>query len=122
MNDIGDRRGLLDSFDDWEDDVRARYPEENGEQSKPAADYRNFDQPARETVREFYRLNHTHQTLEFARANVELLGEVDQLGAGVMTDHTVSGHDNRVLGGGDDTRGLLDLALWRRRRTRTLHL
>jgi inositol oxygenase len=83
MNDIGDRRGLLDSFEDWEDDVRARYPEENGEQSKPAADYRNFDQPARETVREFYRLNHTHQTLEFAREKRDEYGALERQRMGI---------------------------------------
>ena len=30
--------------------------------------YRNYEAPARDTVREFYRLNHLHQTLDFARA------------------------------------------------------
>ena len=29
--------------------------------------YRDYDAEARSTVREFYRLNHTHQTLEFVR-------------------------------------------------------
>jgi inositol oxygenase len=32
---------------------------------KPAATFRNYDEPARDTVREFYRQNHAHQTLEF---------------------------------------------------------
>ena len=27
--------------------------------------YRNYAEPARDTVREFYRLNHTHQTHDF---------------------------------------------------------
>ena len=30
--------------------------------------YRDYEHPGRDTVREFYRLNHTHQTHEFARA------------------------------------------------------
>ena len=30
--------------------------------------FRNYDAPARESVREFYRLNHRHQTLDFVRA------------------------------------------------------
>src|SRR5262245_39508873 len=34
---------------------------------KPAATFRNYDEPVRDTVREFYRLNHTHQTLDFVR-------------------------------------------------------
>ena len=32
---------------------------------KPAATFRNYDEPARDTVREFYRQNHAHQTLDF---------------------------------------------------------
>ena len=34
---------------------------------KDAADFRNFAAEARDTVKEFYRLNHTHQTLDFVR-------------------------------------------------------
>ena len=32
---------------------------------KPAADFRNYAADARPSVREFYRLNHRHQTLDF---------------------------------------------------------
>src|SRR6478672_578527 len=32
---------------------------------KPAATFRNYDEPTRDTVREFYRQNHAHQTLDF---------------------------------------------------------
>ena len=35
---------------------------------KPKDAYRNYDAPARDTVREFYRLNHTHQTYDFVVA------------------------------------------------------
>ena len=35
--------------------------------SKAKSDYRNYDHPARETVREFYRLNHRYQTYEFGQ-------------------------------------------------------
>lgn len=58
----------LDSLEDWEDFVAARYPEENATSSKAHQDYRNYDHPARDTVREFYRLNHTHQTYDFVRS------------------------------------------------------
>jgi inositol oxygenase len=54
----------LRRLDDWEDFVEARYPETGG---KPREDYRNYDNPARDTVREFYRLNHRHQTYDFVR-------------------------------------------------------
>ena len=49
---------------EWEDDVLRRYPEP--EASHKAKDqFRNYAEPPRETVREFYRLNHTHQTFDF---------------------------------------------------------
>lgn len=32
---------------------------------KPAQEFRNYAAEARDTVKEFYRLNHTHQTLDF---------------------------------------------------------
>lgn len=52
------------SLDDWEDDLRRRYPEEK--QNKSAfRDYRAETKPG---VKEFYRLNHEHQTVEFGRA------------------------------------------------------
>lgn len=63
-------------MDEWEDFVKSRYPE-----SQPAATpspspapgkhkeaFRNYEADARPTVREFYRLNHRHQTLDFVRA------------------------------------------------------
>jgi inositol oxygenase len=31
------------------------------------SDFRNYEDPARSTVKEFYRLNHRHQTLDFVR-------------------------------------------------------
>src|SRR5579872_7242272 len=54
----------LRSLDDWEDFVEARYPKPD---EKAKEDYRNYDNPARDTVREFYRLNHLHQTYDFVR-------------------------------------------------------
>ena len=56
----------LTSLDDWEDDLRRRYPEESKEQDKAA--FRNYRAEARPGVREFYRLNHEQQTVEFVRA------------------------------------------------------
>ena len=54
----------LASLDQWEDDLLVRYPEAD---TKAKDDYRNYDDPARDTVREFYRLNHTYQTYDFVR-------------------------------------------------------
>ena len=36
--------------------------------AKPRDQFRNYDEPARDTVREFYRLNHRHQCFDFVRA------------------------------------------------------
>ncbi|GAB3687121.1 hypothetical protein GCM10027592_00250 [Spirosoma flavus] len=54
----------LASLDVWEDDVLSRYPQP---EHKAKEDYRNYDTPERDTVREFYRLNHTYQTYDFVR-------------------------------------------------------
>lgn len=58
----------LGSLDEWEDDVLQRYPDpEKIAKEKSKDDYRNYDDPARDTVREFYRLNHTYQSYEFVQ-------------------------------------------------------
>ncbi len=66
----------------WEQDLLHRYPDPANPgnpgnpdpgpdsntapaQAKSRQEYRNYDNPVRDTVREFYRLNHTHQTLDF---------------------------------------------------------
>ena len=59
----------LGSLDEWEDDLKRRYPE-NGEGALDGLDretFRNYEAEARSSVREFYRLNHRYQTLEFVR-------------------------------------------------------
>lgn len=55
----------LQSLDDWEDFVEGQLYPEPGKKQKE--DYRNYDNPARDTVPEFYRLNHRHQTFDFVR-------------------------------------------------------
>jgi inositol oxygenase len=56
----------LGSLDEWEDDLLERYPDpETIAQAKSTEAYRNYEEPARDTVREFYRLNHTYQTYDF---------------------------------------------------------
>jgi inositol oxygenase len=62
MTDRSDTNKPLRSLDDWEDFVEARYPQPG---QKAKEDYRNYDKPARDTVREFYRLNHRFQTYDF---------------------------------------------------------
>ncbi|THU41071.1 inositol oxygenase [Niastella caeni] len=58
----------LVSLDEWEEDVLQRYPDPDTiAKEKSKEEYRNYDEPSRDTVREFYRLNHTHQTYEFVQ-------------------------------------------------------
>src|SRR5262249_47014806 len=64
VNTRSDPATPLRRLEDWEDFVEARYPA-RGE--KPREDYRNYATPARDTVRDFYRLNHRHQTYDFVR-------------------------------------------------------
>jgi inositol oxygenase len=56
----------LASIEEWEDDLLVRYPEPHVP-AKAKEEYRNYDDPKRDTVREFYRLNHTYQTYEFVK-------------------------------------------------------
>jgi inositol oxygenase len=57
-------RNPLTSLEQWEDDLLIRYPEP---EHKAKEEYRNYDSPVRDTVREFYRLNHTYQTYDFVQ-------------------------------------------------------
>lgn len=56
------------SLDHWEDDLLDRYPDpETMSTDKKKEEFRNYDDPVRDTVKEFYRLNHTHQTFDFVK-------------------------------------------------------
>jgi inositol oxygenase len=58
----------LSSLDEWEEDLLQRYPDpESIVKNKTTEEYRNYDTPQRDTVREFYRLNHKYQTYEFVQ-------------------------------------------------------
>lgn len=60
----------LQSIEDWEKDLIERYPDPNEDKSKE--EYRNYEDGSRqETVREFYRLNHQYQTLDFVKEKEE---------------------------------------------------
>ena len=54
----------LQSIEEWEDDVLIRYPEA-GQTSKAKEEFRNYEDTKRESVKEFYRLNHTYQSFDF---------------------------------------------------------
>src|SRR5947209_8747868 len=66
----------LRDLDDWEEALQLRYPPEPASaspaglatRSKQKDEYRNYEADVRPSVREFYRLNHRHQTLDFVKA------------------------------------------------------
>lgn len=85
MNDQTCTNAPLKSLDEWEDFLKERYPESNGNGAdrsfqavnpeKKQVEFRNYEADARPTVREFYRLNHQHQTYDFVLAKKkEFLG------------------------------------------------
>ncbi|HPH32236.1 MAG TPA: inositol oxygenase family protein, partial [Chitinophagaceae bacterium] len=58
----------LTNLDDWEDDLLRRYPDPEAiATAKATGAYRNYEEPARDTVKEFYRLNHQYQTYAFVQ-------------------------------------------------------
>lgn len=60
------QKNPLASIEDWEDNLLERYPESaSTDKGKTKEEYRNYETPARDTVKEFYRLNHIHQTYDF---------------------------------------------------------
>jgi len=69
--------GPLDSLEQWDDDVKSRYKE-----GREEADFRDFSK-APPGVREFYRLNHTHQTHEFAKAKAREYGALTRSKMGI---------------------------------------
>jgi inositol oxygenase len=75
MNQGSASENPLRRLDDWEDFVEGRYPEPA---QKARDDYRNYDNPARDTVLEFYRLNHRHQTYDFVQHKKKQFLRLDQ--------------------------------------------
>jgi inositol oxygenase len=56
----------------WEDDLLKRYPEEKKDCSvSDDGTFRDYESNTSPQVKEFYRLNHRYQTLEFARRKKE---------------------------------------------------
>lgn len=62
--------GPLHDLDDWEEINQARYGESLAENNlaRKKAEFRDYEAEARPSVREFYRLNHQNQTLDFVKA------------------------------------------------------
>ena len=69
----------LKSLDEWEEDLLIRYPDpDNIASEKTKEEYRNYESPERDTVREFYRLNHTYQTFDFVMQEREEFLKLDK--------------------------------------------
>jgi inositol oxygenase len=63
MNMTDKQKNPLASIEDWEDEVLTRYPEPK---TKAKDEYRNYvDSEKVDSVREFYKMNHTYQTYDF---------------------------------------------------------
>jgi inositol oxygenase len=64
--------GPLKNLEQWEDDLKRRYPEPANElapnSTKTKDQFRDYRAEARPEVKEFYRLHHKHQTVDFVRA------------------------------------------------------
>jgi len=65
----------LQNLEEWEDFLKERYPKppagspfQATDPNKKPEQFRNYEATARPTVREFYRLNHRHQTFDFVRS------------------------------------------------------
>lgn len=66
--------GPLGDLDEWEDDLRRRYPEPAGQTTaikKRPEQFRDYRAEAKPQVKEFYRLHHRHQTVDFVRQKRE---------------------------------------------------
>ena len=64
--------GPLGDLDEWEDDLRRRYPapapeDQKEAQKKRPKEFRDYRAEARPQVKEFYRQHHQHQTVDFVR-------------------------------------------------------
>lgn len=56
----------LASLDEWEEDLLKRYPDPSAiAENKSTEEFRNYTEPPRDTVKEFYRLNHKFQTYDY---------------------------------------------------------
>jgi inositol oxygenase len=61
--------GPLKSLREWDEFVEQQVYPHPGQKARE--EYRNYASPGRDTVREFYRLNHRYQTYDFVRGKKE---------------------------------------------------
>lgn len=80
--------GPLESLEDWDDDLKRRYPEPASDSAfidpdKAEDAFRDYAADVRPSVREFYRLNHQNQTLDFVRAKKAQYLGLDRMRMGI---------------------------------------
>jgi len=68
MTTIDRQANPLSDLDEWEDFLQRRYPEPKAGDVVEGRAFRDYRAEARPSVKEFYRLNHRYQTLDFTRA------------------------------------------------------
>jgi inositol oxygenase len=62
----GEENVPLSNLDEWEKDVLQRYPDPSAiNKEKKEEEFRNYEETVKDSVKEFYRLNHTYQTYDF---------------------------------------------------------
>lgn len=62
----GEEKVPLSRLDEWEKDVLQRYPDPSAiNNEKNEEEFRNYEETVKDSVKEFYRLNHTYQTYDF---------------------------------------------------------
>jgi hypothetical protein len=63
---VVDANNPLTNLDEWEMDVLKRYPDPDAIATNKATEaFRNYEAEQRDTVKEFYRLNHQYQSYDF---------------------------------------------------------
>ena len=78
----------LHNLDEWEESLVERYPTPatklvGTNEAKTKEQFRNYESNARPTVREFYRLNHTHQSYDFVQAKRKEFLSLDRKRMGI---------------------------------------
>src|SRR6266513_6337839 len=80
----------LQNLEEWEDFLKERYPQpaantpfQATDPGKKQAEFRNYEATARPSVREFYRLNHRHQTFDFVQSKKREFLSLDRRKMGI---------------------------------------
>jgi len=73
----------LDDLEHWDEFLQGIYPEPGFEVQKDKREFRDYRKEARPSVKEFYRLNHTHQTYDFVQQKKQQYLSLDKRKMGI---------------------------------------